>query len=114
MGGRLEVEVQILREVPTHGEVTVPEELAIEGKWQIVVVEILHIALLQLIVAAGDLCVQGNTLGQVVQSEGLGEVQPLRFALQFPERLPRLIHGRIAVIDGTSPMVVLFINGGLT
>ena len=55
MGGRLETEVQVLREVPAQGEVAIPEELRVEDEGQAVVVEILHVALLQLIVMAGDL-----------------------------------------------------------
>ena len=113
MGGRLEVEVQILREVPAQGEVTIPKELRVEGKRQTMIVKVLHVTLLQLVVGTGNLSVQGQRLGQVVQSEGLGEVQPLRLTLQLSERLPRLIHGRIAVVNGTAPLVILLIDGSL-
>ena len=114
MGGRLEVEVQVLREVPAQGEVTVPEELRVEGKRQTVVVEILHVTLLQFVVTAGDLGVKGDALRQVVQSEGPVEVLPLLVAFHLLERLPRLIHRRIGVVQGTPPLVFLLIDGGLT
>ena len=114
MGGRLEVEVQVLREVPAQGEVTVPEELRVEGKRQTVVVEILHVTLLQFVVTAGDLGIEGDALRQVVQSEGPVEVLPLLVAFHLLERLPRLIHGRIAVVNGTAPLVILLIDGCLS
>ena len=91
MGSRLEVEVQILGKVPTEGEVTVPEELLVEGQGQALVLHILQIALLQFVVTARDLRVEGDALGQIVQSDGLGEVEPLRLALDFLEGLPGLI-----------------------
>lgn len=78
------------------------------------VVEILHIALLQLVVAAGDFCVEGDALRQVVQSEGLVKILPLLATFYLLERLPRLIHGRIGIVQGTAPLVFLFINGGFT
>ena len=114
MRGRLEVEVQVLREVPAHGEVTVPEEQRVEGERQTIIVEILHVALLQLVITAGDFGVEGDALRQVVQSEGLVEVLPLLVTFYLLERLPRLIHRRIGVVQGTAPLVFLFIDSGLT
>ena len=52
MGGRSEVEVQVLGEVPTQGEVTIPEELLVEDQGQVLVLDTLQIALLQFTIVA--------------------------------------------------------------
>ena len=83
--------MQVLGEIPTQGEITVPEELLVEDKGQVLVLNTLQIALLQLPIVARDLRVEGDALRQVVQSEGLGEVEPLRLTLEVLEGLPCLI-----------------------
>ena len=81
MGSRLEVKVQVLGEVPAEREITVPEELLVEGQRQSLVISTLQVALLQFIVATGDLRVEGDVLRQIVQSECFREVEP--FDLPF-------------------------------
>ena len=93
MGGRLEVHVQVLREVPAYLEFPVEQELFVELQWQIGVHRILQVALLSFRIDSAQLSAKGNGLWQIVQSERLGEIGPLRLALQVLERLPRLIHG---------------------
>ena len=83
--------MQVGREVPAQGEVTVPEELLVKPQWQVLVLQTLEVALLHLVVVAADLGIEANTLRQVVQSECLGEGEPLRLTLQALEGLPGLI-----------------------
>ena len=105
--------MQVLGEVPTQGEVTVPEELLRECQRQTLVFQILQVAFLQLIIVTCQLRVKGDALWQIVEAECLGEVQPLRLSFQLTERLPRLIDWRIAVIKSTTPLVFLLIDGRL-
>ena len=91
MGSRLEVKVQVLGEVPAEREITVPEELLVEGQRQSLVISTLQVALLQFIVATGNLRVEGDVLRQIVQSECFGEVEPFRLTFQALEGLPGLI-----------------------
>ena len=79
MRGRLEVHVQVLREVPADGEVAIPEELLRKRQRQVGVLGVLEVALLQLIVVARELRVERDVLGQIVQSDGLWQLHPLRF-----------------------------------
>ena len=74
---RLEVQVEVLGEVPAYGEVTVPQNLRTEGDGQRRTAEVVHVALLQLVVGAHQLRVKRNILWQPVQSEGLGQRHPL-------------------------------------
>ena len=48
VGGRLEVHVEVLRQVPTQREVAVPEELFVERQRQLRPAQVFHVALLQL------------------------------------------------------------------
>ena len=52
MCGAAKVHVQVLGEVPAYAKLTVPQELRVEGEGQFIATHILHIALLQLVVAA--------------------------------------------------------------
>ena len=99
MGCRLEVHVEVLRQVPAQGEVAVPQELLREGQRQVGVLCILQVTFLQLVVAARQFGVERDALRQVVQSQGLGEVHPLGLRLDILERLPRLIDGRVGIIQ---------------
>ena len=110
---RLEIHVEIAREVPAQGETTVPQELGIEGDGQSGASKFGHVTLLQLVIEAGYLRVEGNTLRQPVQRKSLGEIHPFRLALRLLERLPRFINGRIAVVQRSSPLVFLLIDGRL-
>ncbi len=92
-GSRLEIEVEVTREVPAQGEVAVPEELLVEHQLQVLVLQTLKVAFLQFVIAAGHLGIKRNALRQVIDTDGLGEVQPLRLTLQILERLPGLIDG---------------------
>ena len=62
-GAAVEVHVEVLGEVPPQGELAVPEELLVEGQGQHLAREVVHVALLQLVVVAGDLAVVGDALG---------------------------------------------------
>ena len=77
VGGRLEVEVQVLGEVPAQREVAVPEELLVEGQRQLLSAEVFEVALLQFEIGTRDLRVETDALRQIIQSERLGEVEPL-------------------------------------
>ena len=112
-GGRLEVHVQVLRQVPAQLEVAVPQHLTVEVDGQVRILRILQVALLQFIVVTREVGIKGNGLRQVVQTESLGEVQPLRLALSRLERLPGLVDGRVGVVQGATPLVVVLIDGCL-
>ena len=112
-GGRLEVHVQVLRQVPAHLEVAVPEELLVERQRQVGVLGVLEVALLQLAVVARQVAVEGDGLRQVVQPEGFREIEPLRLALELLERLPRLVDGRVVVRQSAVPAVNVLVDGGL-
>ena len=114
MCGRLEVHVQVLCEVPAQLELTVEEELLIELQRQVGVDGVLQVALLTFRVVTAQLPTEGNALRQIVQSERLGEVGPLRLALQVLERFPCLIHGRIGIVQRTTPLVFFVPRCGIT
>ena len=76
MGSRLETEVQILREVPSQREIAVPEEFLTEDQRNCLSAQILKVTLLQFIILTTDRRVETDTLWQVVQSKGLGEIEP--------------------------------------
>ena len=113
VGGTLEVHVQVLRQVPTQLELTVPQELLAERQRQVGVLCILQVALLQLIVVTRHLRVKRDGLRQIVEAQRLGELHPLRLALRVLEGLPGLKHGRIAVVHRASPLIVVLIDGSL-
>ena len=113
MCGRLEVHVQILRQVPAYGEVPIPQELLAEGQRQVGVLGVLQVALLQLVVVAQYLGVERDVLRQVVESQGFGEIEPLRLTLHLLEGLPCLVDRRIGVVEGASPLILVLIDGSL-
>ena len=47
--------MQVLGQVPAHGEATVPQELRVKGDRQTRASQILHVTLLQLIVVTSNL-----------------------------------------------------------
>ena len=110
---RLEVQVQRLGDIPAQREVAVPEYLRVECRRHLRAVEVFHVALLQLVVVAYNLRVEGDVLRQIVQPEGLGQRHPLRLALRLLERLPRLIDWRVAVVQRPAPLVFALIDGGV-
>ena len=59
---RLEVHVQVLGEVPAHGEVAVPQNLRAEGGRQRRTTEVVHVALLQFIIGTRDIRIERNVL----------------------------------------------------
>ena len=105
--------MEVTREVPAQGEVAVPEELLVEHQLQVLVLQTLKVALLQLVVAAGHLGIERDALRQVVDTDGLGEVQPFRLTLEILERLPGLVDGRVAVVQRPPPLVILLVDGSL-
>ena len=111
--GTLEVEVQVFREVPAHGEVAIPEKLLREREGQLLAFQTLEVALLKFVVVARHLRVKGNVLGQKVEAQRLRKVQPLRPAFQVLERLPAFIHRRVAVVKGTAPLILTLIDCSL-
>ena len=110
---RLEIHVEVAGEVPAQGEATIPQELGIEGNRQSGASEFGHVTFLQFVIETGYLGIEGHTLRQPVQGEGLGKIHPFRLALRLLERFPRLINGRIAVVQRASPLVFLLIDGRL-
>ena len=113
MGGTLEVHVQVLGQVPAHGELSVPEELVAIGEWQLRIERTLHIALLQLVGLVRHLRIEGDILRQPVQTKPLQDVEPFALVLDLLEWLPRFIHRSPGIIQGTSPVVTVLINRGL-
>ena len=113
MGSTLEVHVQVLGQVPAHGELSVPEELVAIGERQLRIERTLHIALLQLVGFVRHLRIEGDVLRQPVQAEPLQDVEPLALVLDLLEWLPRFIHRSPGIIQGTSPVVTVLINRGL-
>ena len=114
MSGTLEVHVQILRQVPTQREVTVPEELLTERQRQLRTAEVLHVAFLQFVVVARDIGVECHVLRQPVQSEALQNLIPLRLRLDILERLKGFEHRRPRIVHAASPLVFVFIDSSLT
>ena len=112
-GSRLEIEVEVTREVPPQGEVAVPKELLVEHQFEILVLKALKVAFLQFVVATAHLGIERDALRQVVDTDGLGEVQPLRLALEVLEGLPGLIDGRVAVVQRPAPLVILLVDSSL-
>ena len=111
--GTAEVGVQVLGEVPAHGELSVPEELLAERERQLRVLCRLHVALLQLVVVARHLGVERHILRQPVQSESLQYVEPLAAVLYLLERLPRLVDWSPRIVERSTPVVLFLVNGGL-
>ena len=111
MGGGGVAQLHRLEDVPAHREVTVPEELLGEVHGQLSAR--VNVAFLQLIVAARDVGVEGDTLWQVVQVLRLDDVQPFRFAFQVLEWLPRLVFRAVAVRQVGFPILVDLIHDGL-
>ena len=112
MSGRLEIHVQVLGDVPTQLEVAVEKELLVELQRQVGILSVLQVALLMLRIVAGQLAAKGNGLRQIVEADGLGEVEPLRLALQVLEGFPRLVDRRISIVQCAAPLVVGVPHGG--
>ena len=120
MGSTLEVHVQVLGQIPVDGELTVPEELFTEGERQLGVYsgssthQGFHIALLQLVVVARHLGIEGYVLRQPVQSETFQYVEPLALVLQSLEWFPCLINRAPRIIQGSAPVVLALIHRRFT
>ena len=114
MGSTLEVHMQVLGQIP------VPEELFTEGERQLGVYsgssthQGFHIALLQLIVVARHLGIEGYVLRQPVQSETFQYVEPLALVLQSLEWFPCLINRAPRIIQGSAPVVLALIHRRFT
>ena len=48
MSSAIERHVEILRQVPTQGELTIPQELLIEYQWQLRTAQVFHVSFLLL------------------------------------------------------------------
>ena len=75
----------VLGEIPAHTELTVPQELRVERERKLLASHVLHVAFLQLIVAASYLGVEPKVLRQPVKSEPPRYVEPLTLALYLLE-----------------------------
>ena len=62
-GGRLEGKMQVLGKVPSQGEITVPQELLGECKWQVLIFQTLQVAFLQFVVVTRHLGIERDALG---------------------------------------------------
>ena len=119
MGSTLEVHVQVLGQVPTQGELSIPKELLAEGKRQVSIYpcrtthRCLHISFLQLIVVASHLGIERHVLWQPVQTESFQNVEPLALVLQPLEWFPSLIDWRPGIIERTAPIVLALVYGSL-
>ena len=114
MSGRLEIHSQILCEVPSQWEVTVPKELLTECQRKVRVFHTLHIPFLQFIVVAQYLCIESNILWKIVKSQCLWEIKPFALSLKFLKRFPCLIHRRITIVQWTAPLVFVLIYSSLS
>ena len=103
-----------LRKVPAQLKTAVPEEVAAPAQGERGVVELLHVALLEFIVGTRDVGVEGNVLRQVVEALVFHNLQPLRLALHFAERLEGLEVGRPGVVEGILPRLVFLPRRGLS
>ena len=110
---RLEVHVQVLRQVPAQRERAVPQKLRAERDGQLRTAQVLHVALLQLVVVACHLRVERHVLRQPVQPERLRQCHPLRLGLRLLERFPRLIHRRVRVVQRPAPSRLVLVDGRL-
>ena len=70
---RGEVEVDLFGRIPSQREVAVPQEVAGKAEGQRCVVELFHVALLEFVVGACDVGVEGNALWQIADAEFLGK-----------------------------------------
>ena len=119
MGSALEVHVQVLGQVPTQGELSIPKELLAEGKWQVrfytcrTTHRRLHVSFLQLIVVASHLGIERHVLWQPVQPESFQNVEPLALVLQSLEWFPSLIDWCPGIIERTAPIVLALVYGSL-
>ena len=100
--------MKVFCQVPSYGELAVPEELLAEGEWQFGTCCLFEVALLHLVVVACQLAVERDTLRQIVQAYCLGEGEPLALALQVAEWLEGLIDWRVAVVEHSPPLVLTF------
>ena len=75
---RLEIHVEVLGKVPAQTEVTVPKERRAPLHGYSCAREVVHVALLQLVIAALHLGIERHVLWEPVQSEGLRELHPFR------------------------------------
>ena len=74
--------------------------------------EVFHVALLQLVVVARDIGIEGHALRQPVQSEALQNLIVFRLRLDVLERFERLEHGRPRIVHSAAPVVLVLVDGG--
>ena len=111
VSSRRVLHLQCLENVPTEGELTVPEELLRESERQLGAS--IDIALLEFIVVARDVGIETYVLRQVVEVLCLQYVKPLRLSLQVLEGFPRLILRCILVAHVELPVFFVFVYGCL-
>ena len=110
----LEGEVQCLGEIPSEVELSVPEERGCpadgDGRRRL---EVLHVALLDFVVGADDVGVEGEALRREVEVLCLQQIQPLGLRLDVLEWFPCLPVGCPAVVQSSSPRLLVLVHGGL-
>ena len=95
LSGALEGHVEVLGQVPTQLEVTVPQEAGVPRSWYAGRrAEVFKVALLQLVVVTGHLGIEGDVLRHVVEGEPLEDVVVLGLRLYLLEWLERFIYWR--------------------
>ena len=95
MCGRSPRQFERLEDVPSDGEVAVPEELLREGDWQFRAC--IDVTQLLFVIVAHDVGVEREALRQVVEVLSLDDVEPFRLALHLLERLPCLVLWRVVI-----------------
>ena len=100
--------MQTLGKVPTQGEIAIPCEVAAPCQWQGLIFKVLHITLLQLVIAAQDVGAEGQGLWRIVDVEILHNLQPLALALQLLERFEGLEVRIVSISEVDFPVLVLF------
>ena len=107
--------MQVFGEVPSDGEVSVPEELLAECQWQLRSLKVFHVTVLQLIIDALYVRVESDVLWHGVECEFFSDIEIFRLRLDdFFEWFPRLVDRSPGVSHRTVPSVFVLINGGFT
>ena len=101
-------------QIPSQTEVSVPQEVARPCERQGGVFQILHVAFLQLIVVAHQVCVESDVLRNVTQREVFENAEPFALALDgLFEWFEGLEVGRVRVVEIPLPVDVFLPSGGL-
>ena len=111
----LELEMEGLEDIPPQLETTIPEEILTEGSGHSrVVSEVIHISLLNLIVVAVEIRVEGDALGAEREILLANEIKPLTLRLQVLEGFPSIPSGTPRIVHTTLPSLLMLIDSGLS